>query len=307
MTTGRPVLVVEVPRASPSQTPAELGAVAARLAAWGADALSVVRAPRRARLARARSGKRPCPPVSWLAARRAPVSAWREARAVGVGSCAHPGGARTAAHGRCAPALELPANEPPPCAAAQRSRPRLGAGQAGTGRTRAARGGVKRGPWARACNGRGGDAERLRGPGVRLPRGARARARARLAAAPAAGARRLSAPVRLRGSRSKRKDARSDRPAMASTAVPELCACRERLAAARAALPCGAGSMRPYVRRRARRRARRGGAERRRRARRWRRPRRRARPACWASSRACRGAARPSAAATRPRSAWTAR
>ena len=45
MTAGRTVLIVEVPRASPSQTPAELGATAARLVAWGADALSVVRRP----------------------------------------------------------------------------------------------------------------------------------------------------------------------------------------------------------------------------------------------------------------------
>ena len=43
LTTGRTVLLVEVPRASPSQTPADLGATAARLASWGADALVVVR------------------------------------------------------------------------------------------------------------------------------------------------------------------------------------------------------------------------------------------------------------------------
>ena len=258
MTTGRPVLVVEVPRASPSQTSAELGEAAARLAAWGADALSVVRASRRMRLARARPGDRRALSESWPAARRSPVAAWREAVAIGVGSCAHPGGARTAACGRCAPALEPPADGPPACPAAQRSRPGLGAGQAGTGRQRGARGGVKRGPWARACHGCGGHAERLCGPRVRLPRDARARARARLAAAPAAGARPLSAPLRLCGSRSKCEDARSDGPATASTAAPELCARRERLAAARAPLPCAARSIRPC----ARRRARRGGAER---------------------------------------------
>ena len=45
LTTGRTVLLVEVPRASPSQTPADLAALGVRLVSWGADALAVVRPP----------------------------------------------------------------------------------------------------------------------------------------------------------------------------------------------------------------------------------------------------------------------
>lgn len=45
LTTGRTVLLVEVPRASPSQTPTDLAALGARLVSWGADALAVVCPP----------------------------------------------------------------------------------------------------------------------------------------------------------------------------------------------------------------------------------------------------------------------
>ncbi|KAK9826081.1 hypothetical protein WJX81_000287 [Elliptochloris bilobata] len=41
LTAGRPVLLVEVPRSSPSQSSTDLGAEAARLVSWGADALAV--------------------------------------------------------------------------------------------------------------------------------------------------------------------------------------------------------------------------------------------------------------------------
>ena len=45
LSTGRTVLLVEVPRASPSQAPSDLAALGARLVSWGADALSVVCPP----------------------------------------------------------------------------------------------------------------------------------------------------------------------------------------------------------------------------------------------------------------------
>ena len=45
LTTGRTVLLVEVPRVSPSQAPSDLAALGARLVSWGADALSVVCLP----------------------------------------------------------------------------------------------------------------------------------------------------------------------------------------------------------------------------------------------------------------------